>query len=78
VQQGELLGISYGNDYPGGQFIAGGDTSPYCHLEYMTKDTSKVLFEQGAGQTSPRGLDGKKSVVVPRSGKGIKFYSIVS
>lgn len=73
-----MLGISYGNNYASGQFIAGGDTVPYCHLEYTTNNTSKVLFEQGAGQTSPRGLDGKESVVVPRTGRGLKFYSIVS
>ncbi|KAE9371196.1 glycoside hydrolase family 43 protein [Stipitochalara longipes BDJ] len=77
VKQGDMLGISYGNNYPSGQFIAGGDTVPYCHLEYHTNSTTQVLFEQGAGQTSPRGLDGKTSVVVRREGRGIKFYSIV-
>jgi hypothetical protein len=77
VQKGDMLGISYGNTYAGGMFIAGGDTVPYCHLEYPTNSTTQVLFEQGAGQNSPRGMDGKTSVVVPRAGKGMKFYSIV-
>jgi hypothetical protein len=77
VKQGDMLGFSFGNYYPSGEFISGGDLSPYCHLEYPTNGTAQILLEQGAGQNSARGIDGKTSPVVPRTGKGMKFYSIV-
>ena len=75
VVKGEILGFSCGS----GSFVAGGDPVPYCHLEYSiegTNGTGQVLFEQGTGQNSPRGLDGKMSVVLPRIGRGMKFYLI--
>ena len=78
VKEGDMIGISNGNYYSSGQFIAGGDAVPYCHLEYEVEGNStQVLFEQGAGQTSPRGDDGGASVVVRRQGRGLKFYAVV-
>lgn len=77
VKQGDILGFPFGNYYPSGQFIAGGDLSPYCHLEYPTNSTTQILLERGAGQNSARGSDGKTPPVVPRAGRAMKFYSIV-
>jgi hypothetical protein len=77
VKEGDMLGFSFGNYYPSGQFIAGGDLSPYCHLEYSTNSTTQILLEQGGGQNSARGDDGKTPPVVPRAGRAMKFYSIV-
>jgi hypothetical protein len=58
--------------------------SPYCHLEYNLttgRDASQtgamVLLEQGAGQNSARGLDGRTSPVTPRAQRGMKFYTVV-
>jgi hypothetical protein len=84
VTAGDNLGISFGNYYANGEFIAGGYLSPYCHLEYNLttgRDASQtgamVLLEQGAGQNSARVLDRKTSPVIPRAQRGMKFYAIV-
>ncbi|KAF2151532.1 glycoside hydrolase family 43 protein, partial [Myriangium duriaei CBS 260.36] len=72
VSVGDRLGIE----------VSGADYVPYCHLEYDLGSSSygssasnTVLLQQGGGQNSWRGLDGKTSIVYPRAGKGIKFYA---
>lgn len=67
VHAGQHLGFS----------ITGPDFAPYCHLEYNNQDPSKVLLQQGQGQNSARGLDGKTRPVYLRSGKGVKFLAVV-
>lgn len=66
VHKGELLGLA----------ISGQDFSPWCHLEYSTGGNSSFrLFQQGSGQYSLRGLNGKGAPVYERIGKSIKFSS---
>lgn len=69
VQKGDKLGVE----------ISGSDFAPYCHLEYDVPATSDlVLLQQGAGQNSWRGLDGKKSVIYQRVGKAVKFFAVIT
>jgi hypothetical protein len=84
VTAGDNLGFSFGNYYPNGEFVAGSDLSPYCHLEYnftTSRDVSETrvvaLLEQGAGQNSARGEEGRTSPVTPRAQRGMKFYAVV-
>lgn len=66
VHEGELLGLA----------ISGQDFSPWCHLEYSTGGNSSFrLFQQGSGQYSLRGLNGKGAPVYERIGKSVKFSS---
>jgi hypothetical protein len=66
VTKGELLGLS----------ISGADFSPWCHLEYETTgDCGFKLFQQGNGQYSWRGLQGKNAPVYERLGKSVKFFA---
>jgi hypothetical protein len=71
VRAGEQLGIS----------ISGADFAPYCHLEYpLTEHQSAhgmVLFQQGIGQYSARGLQGTSAPIQVREQKGIKFWAVV-
>jgi hypothetical protein len=87
VTAGDNLGISFGNYYANGEFIASSDLSPYYYLEYNLttgRDSSQigamVLLEQGAGQNSARVLDRKTSPVIPRAQRGMKVlcYSPMS
>jgi Glycosyl hydrolases family 43 len=71
ITKGQRLGIS----------ITAMDYAPFCHLEYSLTDEEKgthVLFEQGQGQNSWRGADGKTSPVTERVGKGIKFLATMT
>lgn len=85
VSEGDNLGIGL---VPGnlGVSIYGIDFVPYCHLEYDTAaypgglnggSPPGPLLQQGAGQNSFRGLDGKTSAVYERVGKGLKFFATV-
>lgn len=66
VSKGELLGL----------FISGADYSPWCHLEFETeKGCGYRLFQQGQGQYSWRGLQGKNPPVYERRGKSVKFFA---
>ncbi|KAH0344649.1 Arabinanase/levansucrase/invertase, partial [Aureobasidium melanogenum] len=66
VTEGELLGLS----------ISGADYSPWCHLEYDTSSGCGFrLFQQGNGQYSWRGLQGKNPPVYERLGKSVKFFA---
>ncbi|KAG9517633.1 Arabinanase/levansucrase/invertase, partial [Aureobasidium melanogenum] len=66
VSKGELLGLS----------ISGADYSPWCHLEYDTEEKCGFrLFQQGNGQYSWRGLQGKNPPVYERLGKSVKFFA---
>jgi hypothetical protein len=69
VTKGELLGLS----------ISGADFSPWCHLEFETKGEEGQcgfrLFQQGNGQYSWRGLQGKNAPVYERQGKSVKFFA---
>ncbi|KEQ66123.1 Arabinanase/levansucrase/invertase [Aureobasidium melanogenum CBS 110374] len=69
VSQGELLGFR----------LQGADYSPWCHLEFDTKEEACAgnfrLFQQGQGQYSWRGLQGKNSPVYERQGKSVKFFA---
>jgi hypothetical protein len=66
VTAGDRLGFS----------IAGSDYAPYCHLEYdLESGSDHMLYQQGVGQTSPRGMDGKTGPLKLRTGKGIKFFT---
>ncbi|THX73596.1 Arabinanase/levansucrase/invertase [Aureobasidium pullulans] len=66
VTKGELLGLS----------ISGADYSPWCHLEYSTtQDCGFKLYQQGNGQYSWRGLQGKNPPVYERQGKSVKFFA---
>ncbi|KAI3399609.1 hypothetical protein diail_6248 [Diaporthe ilicicola] len=84
VSQGDQLGF-----YIGESAAASAQGSPnllpYCHLEYnigapngSETPAGQVAFQQGGGQNSFRGLDGRISPIQERSGKGIKFFSTVS
>jgi len=73
VKVGDHLGFS----------LAGPDFAPYCHLEYdvggrgmrrSEPEMGNVLFQQGMGQVSFRGMEGKNSPVYERVGKSIKFF----
>lgn len=56
--------------------MTGFNFAPYCHLEYQTTPGSgKRLFQQGYGQYSLRGLQGKTSPVYERVGKSVKFFA---
>jgi hypothetical protein len=69
VTKGDKLGIQ----------ISASDFVPYCHLEYdIPASSDLILLQQGAGQNSWRGLDGKKSVVYQRVGKAVKFFAVVT
>lgn len=68
VNEGDSLGFA----------ISGEDYTPWCHLEFNTCNTTASdyqLFQQGIGQNSWRGLQGKTSVVYERVGKSIKFFA---
>jgi hypothetical protein len=66
VAKGELLGLS----------ISGADYSPWCHLEYETSSGCGFkLYQQGNGQYSWRGLQGKNPPVYERQGKSVKFFA---
>jgi hypothetical protein len=74
VTKGEVLGLS----------ISGADYSPWCHLEYETGITGGQgqgqcggfkLYQQGNGQYSWRGLQGKNPPVYERQGKSVKFFA---
>jgi hypothetical protein len=66
VSKGDLLGLS----------ISGADYSPWCHLEYDTEEKCGFrLFQQGNGQYSWRGLQGKNPPVYERLGKSVKFFA---
>lgn len=68
VTKGDMLGVQ----------VAGADFAPYCHLEYdVGSAQGQVLLQQGAGQNSWRGLNGRTSVVYERIGKGLKFFATV-
>ena len=67
VSQGDKLGFS----------IAGADFAPYCHLE-TAADGAKVLYQQGQGQYSWRGLQGTTSPVYQRTGRAVKFYATIA
>jgi hypothetical protein len=79
VAEGDMLGFSISEDT--GIGFSTGNLIPYCHLEYETSskgmDDGTVLLEQGSGQNSPRGLDGRTSPVQVRKGKAVKFFSTV-
>lgn len=66
VSAGDKLGFS----------IAGADFAPYCHLEYDVEEgpMGMVLLQQGQGQNSLRGANGRASPVYEREGKGLKFF----
>ena len=69
VTKGDKLGVQ----------IAGSDFAPYCHLEYdIAAESDLVLLQQGAGQNSWRGLDGRKSVIYQRPAKAVKFFTVVT
>ena len=69
VTKGDKLGIQ----------ISGSDFAPYCHLEYDVPASSDlILLQQGAGQNSWRGLDGKKTAIYQRVGKAVKFFAVVT
>jgi len=68
VAKGELLGLS----------ISGADYSPWCHLEFSTQGQGcdgYKLYQQGNGQYSWRGLQGKNPPVYERQGKSVKFFA---
>lgn len=66
VAKGQLLGLS----------ISGADFAPWCHLEYeMQAGCGGRLFQQGNGQYSWRGLQGKNPPVYERLGKSVKFFA---
>lgn len=63
-----------------------GDTSlvPYCHLEYNTGAANgpeapegHIVFQQGQGQNSWRGLQMSLSPVQERTARGVKFFTSV-
>ncbi|KAJ9615591.1 hypothetical protein H2200_001666 [Cladophialophora chaetospira] len=69
VTKGDKLGVQ----------ISGSDFAPYCHLEYdVPVGSDQVLLQQGAGQNSWRGLNGKKSVIYQRVGKAVKTFTVVT
>lgn len=69
VTKGDKLGIQ----------ISGPDFAPYCHLEYdVPASSDMILLQQGAGQNSWRGLDGKKTPLYQRVGKAVKFFAVVT
>ncbi|KAH0282459.1 Arabinanase/levansucrase/invertase, partial [Aureobasidium sp. EXF-3399] len=66
VAKGELLGLS----------ISGADYSPWCHLESDTANGRGFkLYQQGQGQYSWRGLQGRNPPVYERQGKSVKFFA---
>lgn len=71
VLAGEKLGL----------LISGADFAPYCHLEYPLTEHQNaqgmVLFQQGNGQYSARGLQGRSPPIQVREQKGIKFWSVL-
>lgn len=84
VAAGDKLGFYVAEATETGAPTGGTSLVPYCHLEYSAgaangpaAPAGQVLFQQGAGQNSLRGLQGTLSPVQERTGKGIKFFSTV-
>lgn len=83
VAAGDQLGfyIAEGAATPSrGSIITG--LLPYCHLEYNVgpgdrNGPGQLLFQQGAGQYSLRGMQMNMSPVQERRGKGVKFFATV-
>jgi hypothetical protein len=80
VKAGDNLGFSIGETAT--LAFSSGNLIPWCHLEFDTyscnsSTSGMVLFEQGSGQNSLRGLKGDIPPVVERRGKGVKFFATV-
>lgn len=84
VAAGDQLGFYIAEVTPAGAPRGGNSLVPYCHLEYNTGATNgpaapegQIIFQQGAGQNSWRGLQMSLSPVQERTAKGIKFFTSV-